>query len=313
MDRSIVTIGNFDGVHVGHSALVAAARRLASVSQAAVIALVFDPHPMSVLDPSRSPARLSTFEDRRARLLAIGADRVERLEPTPELLATPPEAFIERLVRERGVLAFVEGDDFRFGRGRAGTLELLRTMGRSRGFVVEVVPPVEATLRDGSSVRASSSTMRWMLEQGRVADAASILGRAYAVRGVATRGEQRGRTIGFPTVNLGAIECLSPCDGVYGGRAVLPGGATLLAAISIGTKPTFDGRARVVEAHLLADDDADRRAIASAGEYGWPIELEFDRFLREQWRFESVEALVRQMHADCDRVRAGALAGAASA
>lgn len=302
--RTVITIGNFDGVHVGHAALVARARAIADGAggMARVVAMTFDPHPLAVIRPGEAPGRLTTLSQRAALLGRAGADEVVRLEPTGSMLGLSPEEFVGNVVRDLQPLAIVEGPDFRFGRDRAGDMALLARLGEANGFITETMaPPVEVVLSDHTIVRASSRLTRWLLEGGRVRDAAAILGRNYEIEGEVVRGERRGRTIGFPTVNIKS-ECMAPGDGVYAGTATLPDGRRLAAAISVGTKPTFGGDARAVEAYLL-DAPTDGGAIAGLPEYGWQIRLSYEHWLRDQVRFESVGALLEQMGRDCERIR----------
>lgn len=298
-----VTIGSFDGVHLGHAALVRAAREAVGPS-GRVIALVFDPHPVSVLRPGAEPAPLSTFDQRQTWLRAAGADAIERLEPTPDRLAQGPEAFTDWVVQRFGPACIVEGPDFRFGHGRAGDAALLAALGRSRGFVVSIVDPVEATLEDHTVVPARSTVARWLVRHGRVRDAALVLGRPYQISGVVRRGDRRGRTIGYPTANIDAPHLL-PADGVYAGVARLPDGRSVPAAVSVGTKPTFNGRDRALEAHLLdlRATGAPWAPIEGLDEYGWRIDLDLTAFLRDQARFANLPALLEQMERDCRRVR----------
>ncbi len=298
-----ITIGNFDGVHVGHAALLRRARELCG----RVLALAFDPHPFALLRPEHTPARLTTFEHRADMLRERGADEVLRLEPTRELLDLSPEAFVDRFIAADrpgfGAPSFVvEGVDFHFGKGRAGNVRVLAELGRTRGFRVEVVPPVEVALSDQLIARASSSLVRWLLSHGRVADAAIVLGRPYEHRGVVRRGDRRGRTIGFPTLN---VECktIPPGDAVYAATARLPDGREFAAAVNVGTRPTFQGAERRVEAHLL-DCPADATgAIVGLAEYGWTVSLHFHAFLRDQVRFEGVSRLTAQLARDVARAR----------
>ena len=301
--RTVVVIGNMDGVHIGHAALVRRARQIADSAHdtTRVVALVFDPHPQTVLRPHAAPARLTTFARRAEILGTLGVDEVVRLEPTGNLLAESPDQFIERLVGDLAPLAVVEGPDFRFGRGREGDVQTLARLGARYGFAVEVVEPVEAVLTDLTAAAASSSLARWLIGEGRVRDAALVLGRPHGITGTVVRGDRRGRTIGFPTANLES-ECLSPADGVYSGIARLQDGRELLAAISVGTKPTFGGTSSIVEAHLL-DARSSSEAIEGLPEYNWPMLLEFHHWVRDQAKFGSIEALVDQMGRDCQRVR----------
>jgi riboflavin kinase/FMN adenylyltransferase len=293
-DRTVLTIGNFDGVHLGHAALIARARELAGPA-GRVVALAFDPHPATTLSPEGAPARLSTFGQRDRWLRDAGADAVERLEPTPEFLAQTPEAFVDALVRGRHPVAFVEGEDFHFGRRRAGNNAVLAELGASRGFAVDVVPPVTVDLTDQTIVTCSSGVTRWLLSNGRVRDAARVLGRPYTVQGAIRRGDQRGRTIGFPTANVETTQA-PPADGVYAATATVPSGGTLAAAVHVGPRATFDCGRRTIEAYLLDWDDP-------IADYGWEIELRFVSFLRGQARFDTVGDLVAQMRRDVERAR----------
>lgn len=297
--RNVITVGNFDGVHLGHRALVERAREVADREGAGVIAAAFDPHPASVLAPGREPPRLTTFARREALLIEAGADRVVKLEPTPDLLSLEPEAFVRLMMQTYGAVSFVEGPDFHFGRMRAGNIDVLRRLGSQLGFGVEVVEPVEAALGDCTLVRASSTIVRWLIAHGRVVDAAVVLGGPYEVEGEVVTGDRRGREIGYPTANI-STPCLLPADGVYAGRAVLPGGRDVPAAVSVGTNPHFRGDRRRIEAHLLGvERDGDK--IAGLPEYGWPIRLSLLGFVRDQAVFGSLEELLGQMERDCGR------------
>lgn len=306
--RSVITIGNFDGVHAGHAALIRRARALADAAGDAtrVVALAFDPHPLTRLRPGSAPAVLTPFERRRALLLGAGCDLVQRLVPSDELLSMTPEAFVERVLLPLSPIAVVEGADFRFGKDRAGSVETLREIGARRGFAVHVVEPVEVVLEDHQVVPASSSLVRWLLSHGRVRDAAAVLGRAHEVEGVVVPGDRRGRTLGIPTANV-RTEGLVPGDGVYACAAGLPDGSRHPAAVNIGERPTFAGRARTVEAHVIGWSPpgwAPERAAPAPGEYGWPIRLEFVAWLRDQMQFSSPAALVEQVRRDVERAAA---------
>lgn len=306
-----VTIGTFDGVHLAHAALIHRARERAGPA-GRVIAIAFDPHPRSVLSPGSEPPRLTTF-DRRAELLRLeGADDVRRIEPHPALLAMTAPAFIRALAAEFRPAYIVEGGDFRFGRDRGGGTHELISLGRELGFALEVLPPVEARLDDGHAVRVSSSVTRWLIAQGRVADAALLLGRPYELQGPVVRGDRRGRAAGFPTVNL-EPSTMRPADGVYAGLALLPDGRQLPAAINIGTRPTVNGPDHRVEAHLLGLPTSwrlGRHAPATWGpvqglsEYGWTCTLRLHRWLRDQARFASFDQLATQLERDCARAQA---------
>lgn len=299
--RSVLTIGTFDGVHAGHAALLARARTLATTGNAQVVAMAFDPHPLTILRPDQAPARLTSFHDRERLLKAAGADLVARLQPTAEFLSTSPGEFLDRVCQQWAPLAFVEGADFRFGKGRSGDIESLRERGRTAGFQVDVVPPVTVVLGDHTIAPASSTLARWLISSGRIADATVVLGHPYELAGTVERGDRRGRTIGFPTANL-RTDCLLPADGVYAAEALLDDGRSFTAAVSVGTKPTFDGSRRELEAFLI-DAPTENDRVAGLPEYGWGLRLRLAAWVREQARFSSVASLVEQMHRDCVRIR----------
>jgi riboflavin kinase/FMN adenylyltransferase len=297
---SAITIGNFDGVHVGHAALIARARRHAG-ERGRVLALAFDPHPLTRIAPAAAPARLTSFEHRAALLRELGADEVVRLQPSDEFLSTSPREFIERVVATYRPVAIVEGADFHFGKGRAGSIATLRELGAALGFAVDIVDAVGVAISDHTIVRASSTMIRWLIAHGRVTDASNLLGRNYELLGTVERGDQRGRTIGFPTANLHqpgdpTTALLLPADGVYACIARLPDGRRLPAAVNIGSRPTFQGLDRRVEAHVI--DGRTGAPAAGLAEYGWPLALEFVAFVRDQVRFPGIEALRQQLERD---------------
>ncbi len=294
---SVLTIGVFDGVHMGHRRLVEAARRIADGlgEDARVVVLAFDPSPRAVLAPGAEPPRLTGFEQRADLLLDAGADEVLRLEPSTELLGLAPERFVDDVLMPLHPVAVVEGADFRFGVKRAGNVGTLAELGRSRGFGVQVVGPVEVSLGDQSVVTASSSMTRWLLSHGRVADAGRVLGRAYEMVGEVVKGDQRGRTIGFPTANL-RFDTMPPGDGVYACVATLEDGRMVPAAVNVGERPTFDGVQRRVEAHLIGFTPQ-----SDAPEYGWTLRLAFVSRLRDQVRFGGIDELTAQLARDVAR------------
>lgn len=294
--RTAVTIGSFDGAHLGHAALIRRARELVG-GDGRVIVLSLFPHPMTLLRPDTAPARLTEFEQRAEYLRDLGADEVAALEPTPELLSRSPEQFVDWVVEQHKPSMFVEGPDFRFGKARAGDTRVLAELGASRGFRVEVVDEVDVSLADQSVVRASSTVVRWLLEQGRVADAATVLGRRYEIRGTVRRGDQRGRLLGYPTANIETTTLL-PRDGVYGGDATLPDGSIRAAAIHIGPRATFDRMNRTMEVFVV-----DWKGPVAEGrpEYGWPISVRFGSWLRDQAKYDSAADLCVQMSRDVDR------------
>lgn len=290
----MISVGVFDGAHAGHAALVRESRALAGLvgGGARVVALVFDPHPRSALGGG-APGRLSTFAQRERWLRSLGADEVLRLDPGSGVLGLEPGAFVDLLIERHGMRGVVEGEDFRFGKGRSAGVAELRALAGARGVEARVVSSVHVSMCDGLEAPASSTLVRWLLEHGRVGDAARALGREYEMEGEVVSGAKRGRLMGMPTANLSS-EQMAPGDGVYAGTARLPDGAAWPAAISVGTNPTFDGVRRTVEAHVIGWEGA-------LDEYGWALRLSFGRFLREQARFDSAESLLAQMRRDLDR------------
>jgi riboflavin kinase/FMN adenylyltransferase len=286
-----VAVGNFDGVHRGHQALVAAAHARARATTGACVALTFDPHPAQILQPDRPLRRLMSEEQRAECLAALGVDVLAVLPFTRELAALSPEDFAEKVLAGRlGAKAVVVGEDFRFGRARAGDVAVLHDLGRRLGF--EVVP-VPAVLHGGLPV--SSTRIREALLAGDVGAAASLLGRPYFVEGTVVRGEGRGRTLGIPTANLAVLNEILPKGGVYAARVGPPGQALRPAVVNLGRRPTFGGGDPTVEAHLL-DFEADL--------YGQRLRVAFERRLRDERAFPGKEALVAQIHEDLAAARA---------
>lgn len=292
-----ITIGNFDGVHRGHVELVRAAREAVDTpSQPGhVVVLSFDPHPLSVLRPQQAPPQLTTFNQRVQLLIQAGADRVLALKPTRAFLNQTAEDFITSMVENHRPVAVIEGPDFHFGKGRSGSVNTLRESGKVYGFKTIVIDPVQAVLSDHSRVIVSSSMTRWLIQRGRVGDAARLLGRSYQITGAVVRGDQRGRTIGIPTANIDHGPLLLPKDGIYAGIAHR-NGRTWPAAVSVGTKPTFGSNPRVCEAHLLDYD-------GPLDDYGWEIQLSFERWIRDQLIYTDIAALKQQIDRDILAVR----------
>lgn len=304
---SVVTIGNFDGVHRGHQAVLGRLVRLARADGRRAVALTFDPHPAVVHRPASAPDLLTGLTDRLDLLARTGLDATLVVPYTLELAALTPEEFVTRyLTGALGARTVVVGHDVRFGKGNVGTLATMVELGGAHGFEVVAVDDVGQCLPgdDGSTHRWSSSAARALLAEGDVAGAAEVLGRPHRVRGTVVHGDARGRELGFPTANLGAIEGMVPADGVYAGRLLRPGlaaaspghpDADLPAAISIGTNPTFDGVERRVEAYVLDRDDLDL--------YDEPVVLDLVARLRPTLRFDGIDPLVAQMHEDVAQAR----------
>jgi riboflavin kinase / FMN adenylyltransferase len=294
-EPSVVTIGNFDGVHRGHQVLLRRAVALAARHEARSVAVTFDPHPAVLLRADAAPPRLQTLEDRVAALAAAGLDTVLVLPFTRELASSTPAAFVaEVLAGSLAAVRVVVGTNFRFGAKAAGDVVTLLELGEQHGFTPEAV-----TLLEMDGRRISSSAIREHLQDGDLAWATVALGRPYQLGGVVVHGDGRGRGIGFPTANL-AIDpdLVVPATGVYAGHALLDGG-WVPAVTNVGLRPTFDGTTRTVEVHLL---DVDRDL------YGQQLAFRFLHRLRSEQRFDGVEALVAQIGADVARAR-GLLAG----
>jgi riboflavin kinase/FMN adenylyltransferase len=285
----VVTIGNFDGVHRGHAALLAELRRHGRTTGGPAVVLTFDPHPLQILQPDRFMPVLTTLADRASYLLAAGADEVLILQVDRELLQLRAGEFFDRILYQnlhaRGV---VEGYNFGFGRGREGTVETLTALCKQHGMCVGIVPPL---LDDG--VPVSSSRVRTCLTRGMVREAAALLGRSYRLRGVVGTGQRRGRTFGFPTANLEKIETVIPGDGVYAVGAQA-GDQTWPGAANIGPNPTFGEHVRKVEVHLI-DFQGDL--------YGQSIAVDFLDRIRDTRPFSGTAELVQQLNDDIGAAR----------
>ncbi|GGB97626.1 bifunctional riboflavin kinase/FAD synthetase [Cellulomonas carbonis] len=297
---SVVTIGNFDGVHRGHRTVLGRMVATARSHGWRAVAVTFDPHPSRVHRPESAPELLTGTADRLELLAETGLDGVLVLRYTLELARTTPEDFVrEVLVEGLGARRVVVGHDVRFGRDNAGDLGTMVDLGRRYGFDVDALDDVHGD-RPGPR-RWSSTWVRELLAEGDVAGAAEILGRPHRVRGVVVHGDARGRELGFPTANLGRTEGMVPADGVYAGWMRRVGRDEGLAdgylpvAVSIGTNPTFDGVERRVEAHVPDRTDLDL--------YDEEVVVELVDRLRPTERFDSVEALVAQMAVDVARTR----------
>ena len=285
-----VTVGNFDGVHRGHQALVGEAVSAAREASGTAVVLTFDPHPSRVLSPERALTSLMTVEQKAEVLAGLGADRLAVLPFTREVSEKSPEAFArEVLAHALGARQVVVGTNFRFGRGREGDVAGLTALGGSLGFAVRAVEPVWH--REGP---ISSSRVREALARGEVAPAREMLGRPFFVDGVVTRGEGRGRGLGIPTANLDVVNETLPRAGVYACRVGLPDGAEWSAVANLGRRPTFGGEATTLEAHLL-DFEGDL--------YGHRLRMAFLERLRDERRFPGPDALVAQIRADIAEAR----------
>jgi len=294
LGRTVVVIGNFDGVHLGHQHVVGRARELADRDGLRVVAATFDPHPMAVLRPEHAPLTLTDIDRRCVLLAQAGVDDVFVIPFSREIASWTPEEFIERVVVD-GLHAahVVVGANFRFGAKAAGDVATLAESGARHGF------EVEGLALDGGPQVWSSTYVRTCLAAGDVEGAAEALGRPYSVVGHVVRGEKRGRELGYPTANVPVGRLAVPADGVYAGWLGLlgqPESDPLPVAVSIGTNPTFEGeRDRRVEAYVLDKTDLEL--------YDEPVEISFVARIRGMVRFDGVEALIETMGQDVVRTR----------
>lgn len=286
----VVTIGNFDGVHLGHQSVI---RQLGVYAQAHgldSVVITFEPLPLEFFSPTSAPARLTGFREKIEFLQGLSVDKVVCLRFNATLASLSAEAFIEQvLVQGLAVRALIVGDDFRFGKNREGNTELLRQAGISHGF--ELIP---AETYHYNGVRVSSSLVRGHLAIGDFDHASALLGRRYCMSGKVIHGDKRGKTLGFPTANLACNRVNSPLAGVYVVRVHGLEGGSYDGVANIGTRPVFAGEHMLLETYIL-DFDQDI--------YGRRITLEFLRHLRDERDFSSVEELCRQMEKDVQKAR----------
>lgn len=297
---SVVTIGAYDGVHLGHQVVIGEVRARAEQRGLQSAVVTFDRHPASVVRPESAPRLLTDLEQKLELLAATGLDRCLVVAFDEARSKEPAEDFVrEVLVGCLGAKVVIVGEDFHFGHQRRGNVALLREMGGQHGFEVEGLALVDAEGRaadDGD--KASSTAIRHALVEGDLARAEAMLGRRYEVRGVVAHGDERGRDLGFPTANVSVPgDILLPADGIYAGWLERADGTVLPAALSLGRRPTFyvEAHASLLEAHVL-DFDGDL--------YDEAVKVRFVAYLRGEHRFETVEALVEQIRLDCDAARA---------
>lgn len=313
LGRTVVTVGVFDGVHLGHHGLLQAARdeavraaeRLGSATPLPVIAVTFDPHPTAVVRPDAHSLMLTTPAHRARLLLEAGADQVFVLPFDADIASWSAKRFVEELLVGRlHAAAVVVGTNFRFGHRATGDHELLVELGLQHGFTAPLVALLDeaaagegAPAADNATGPVSSTRIRSLVVSGDVEQAAVLLGRPHRLEGVVVHGDHRGRELGYPTANLATTEHTAvPADGIYAAWLTTQVGARLPAALSIGTNPTFEGtRGRRVEAYVLDRTDLDL--------YGTRIAVDVVARLRGTVAFTSVEALMEQMSRDVEQVR----------
>ena len=286
----VVTLGNFDGVHLGHQAIfkqvVARALELDGTS----VAFTFEPHPLKVLSPLRSPRLLSTFREKMEQIEASGMDAVICARFTPEFASQNPEDFVrDVLVGGVGVRDLFVGHDYAFGKDRKGDINFLRDAGARYGFGLHVVGPVRV-----EGIVVSSTKIRQLIMDGEVCLASKLLGRPYSIEGTVVHGHSRGHEIGFPTANLTTPNELPPRDGVYA-VTISVEGREYKGVANIGKNPTFGDLALSYEVHIF-DFDEDL--------YGRHLKMAFVKRVRDEVKFKSVEELKKQIAKDVERVRA---------
>jgi riboflavin kinase / FMN adenylyltransferase len=295
---SVVAQGTFDGIHLGHQAVIRTAVGRARTLGVRPVAVTFDPNPLVVLRPAEAPSELVSLDERLDRIAALGPEVCLVIPFTAEFSRVEAETYVQDvllgLLRAREI---VVGFNHAFGRGARGTPELLRRLAETVGVVVHVVAPLRV-----NGVAVSSTSIREALRDGDVGRAASLLGRPYAVTGVVARGAARGRTLGFPTANLAGLPSLLLANGVYTARASWDG-ESAPAVVNVGVRPTVDGATRLVEAHLL-DVTPDL--------YGRRLTLAFLHRIRAERRFSSLEALRAQIAEDVATARGLLDSGAGS-
>jgi len=289
---AVAALGNFDGVHLGHQAVMAQAADLARTLDAPAAAAVFNPHPRRVFQPDSEPFALMTDAQRVRALGEAGAALVHHIPFDRALAAMTPERFVAEVLDDGlGLTGVVTGADFCFGKDRSGNAQALQDLGAARGLTVAIARPVSTQEQAG---KISSSDVRQALRAGDPERAAALLGRPFAIEGVVSQGDQRGRTLGFPTANVALGEYVRPAFGVYAVRVDLGAGEAIPGVANIGRRPTVDGTQARLEAHLFD---------VSADLYGRRISCALVAFLRPEQRFDGLDALKAQIAEDCETAR----------
>ena len=287
---AVIALGNFDGFHLGHQAVVREAVEWAWEEGRKAIVATFDPHPVRHFAPHVPPFRLTSLDQREELFAAAGADAMIVFRFNAELASVmAPDFVTDHLASRIGAIGVVTGEDFTFGKGRGGDVELLMMLGRANQMSVDSVAPV---VEDGEPV--SSSRVREALQAGDCDTAARLLTRHFAIEGLVEHGDKRGRALGYPTANIGLANYLRPRFGVYAVRGRLADGRVLAGAANLGTRPTFDPPRELLEPFFF-DFDGDL--------YGQTVEVELVSFLRDEARFDGIEPLKAQMARDCEEAR----------
>lgn len=290
---AVITIGNFDGVHIGHQALFNQVIEKTRALQGTSIVMTFEPHPIRVLKQNNHPPLITLYEQKAELIAKAGIDILICIPFTLEFASIPAKEFVEEiLVKRIGMKAVIVGEDYTFGKNREGTLDLLKTYGKRIGFEVIVVRKIQTS--NNSEGKISSTRIRELISEGRVAEAQKLLGRHYQIRGAVMRGRDRGgRLLGFPTANINLYDELSPKTGVYA-ITVECKGSKYNGVANIGYSPTFDDRIFTVEAHILDfNDDI----------YGQKIRVNFIKRLRDEKKFLNISELSDQINKDINKAR----------
>lgn len=286
----IVALGNFDGFHLGHQAVVGRAVEMARAQNRPAIVATFDPHPVRYFRPDAPPFRLTSLDQRQRLFAEAGADAMLVFKFDAELANVTAQDFItDRLIARAGAAGVVTGEDFTFGKGRGGNTAVLAEIGRAHGLAVETVAPVS----EGGEI-ISSSRIREALHAGDCATATRLLTRPFAIQGPVRHGDKLGRTIGYPTANIDMGGYVRPRYGIYAVRGRLTDGRVLDGAANLGIRPTFDPPKELLEPYFF-DFSGDL--------YGQEIEVELHSFIRPEAKFDSLDALTAQMDRDCAEAR----------
>ncbi|MHC4557887.1 MAG: bifunctional riboflavin kinase/FAD synthetase [Planctomycetota bacterium] len=301
----VLTIGNFDGVHLGHQEILAAAKKAAAQKQTQLVVMTFEPHPAAVLHPEKAPGVLTPLKLKEHLLAQYGVDCLTVLKDSYRILNLSPAAFVEEfLVKNAQPAVVVEGVDFNFGYGRSGNVDTLKELAAEFDFQVIVVACKETKLSDGKNEKVSSTLIRHLLHKGKVADASLALGRHYRLSGQTVPGMGKGRQLGFPTANINPVKQIIPAEGVYAGFVEIADSEEQLcnrdekipAAFSIGRAKTFiSDHPLLVEAHILERD------IGYL--YDKWLAMDFVEHLRGQQKFETEKDLAAQIAKDCEKAK----------
>ena len=288
-DNTILTLGNFDGLHLGHQELVKMIIRRAKEAGAVSMVVTFRPHPLKILAPDKCPPLISIYEEKIRLFERLGIDVLVKIPFTLEFSAMSPEGFVrDVLCSTLGAREIFVGYNYRFGRGREGDIQTLKTLGRKYGFAVK---EIEQLAVDGEVV--SSTKIRALLREGQVEHAAKLLGRTYAVTGIVVKGDGRGKSLGFPTANIAPKHSIVPADGVYAVRLMVRE-RTYDGIANIGMRPTFNKQTSAIEVHVFGfNEDI----------YGEDISLYFIKKIREEMKFKDAAALVRRIRSDIESAK----------